>query len=155
MHGKGYGMPSSHAQFAAYFSISLSLFLLLRHQTTRHTSYRPSTFLQRISLSALACICAAFVALSRIYLNYHTPRQVWIGFAAGTVFAGVWFAFTTWLRKEGWIEWALDLDVVRLFRVRDLILTEDLQDAGWGRFVERRTRKGEANGRPAKANKAR
>jgi dolichyldiphosphatase len=155
MHGKGYGMPSSHAQFAAYFSVSLSLFLLLRHQTTQHTSYRPSTFLQRLSLSALACICALLVAISRIYLNYHTPRQVWIGTAAGTVFAGLWFVFTTWLRTEKWIEWALDLDVVRLFRVRDLILTEDLQDAGWGRWVERRNRTKKSNGRAVEAKKAR
>jgi dolichyldiphosphatase len=136
--GKGYGMPSSHSQFVAFFSLSLTLFLMFRHQTTSHTSYRPSSFAERLALSILACVCAVVVALSRIYLNYHTPRQVWVGFSAGLVFALVWFAFTSYLRSSGWIEWGLDLEIARQLRFRDLIMTEDLQDAGWGRWEDRR-----------------
>lgn len=142
--GKGYGMPSSHAQFVAFFSLHLTLFLLLRHQTTHHTSYRPSTFIERLALSILACFCAFLVAVSRIYLNYHTPRQVWIGFSAGLIFAVVWFSFTTYLRRAGWIEWGLELSLAKMLRMRDLILTEDLQDAGWGRFEAHRKAKREA-----------
>ena len=132
--GKGYGMPSSHAQFVAFFSLSLTLFLMFRHQTTTHTSYRPSTFAERLGLSILACFCAVLVALSRIYLNYHTPKQVWVGFSAGLAFAVVWFAFTSYLRAGGWIEWGLDLAIARQLRFRDLILTEDLQDSGFQKF---------------------
>ena len=142
MFGKGYGMPSSHSQFVAFFSLSLSFFLLFRHQTAHHTSYRPSTFIQRLSVSILACFCAISVAASRVYLSYHTPRQVWIGFGAGLAFAVVWFLFTTYLRSAGWIDWGLDLELSRLLRFRDLILTEDLQDAGWGRWEDRRKSKG-------------
>jgi dolichyldiphosphatase len=138
MFGKGYGMPSSHSQFVAFFSLSLSLFLLLRHQTTHHTSYRPSTFLERLFVSILACFCAVTVAVSRVYLTYHTPRQVCVGFGAGLIFAAVWFLFTTYLRSAGWLDWALDLEISRMLRFRDLILTEDLQDAGWGRWEDRR-----------------
>ena len=36
MNGKGYGMPSSHAQFAFFFAVSLSLFLLVRHGRDEH-----------------------------------------------------------------------------------------------------------------------
>lgn len=136
--GKGYGMPSSHAQFVAFFSLSLTLFLMFRHQPTHHTSYRPSTFIERLALSILACFCAVVVALSRIYLNYHTPRQVWVGFCAGLAFAVVWFIFTSYLRNASWIEWGLDLDIARHLRFRDLVMTEDLQDAGWGRWEARR-----------------
>ena len=138
MFGKGYGMPSSHSQFVAFFSLSLTLFLLLRHQTKTHTSYSPSTLAERAGLSFVSFICAFSVAASRVYLNYHSHRQVWVGFGAGLCFAVAWFLFTTYIRQTGWVEWGLDLWIARKLRIRDLILTEDLQDAGWGRFEERR-----------------
>ena len=157
MFGKGYGMPSSHSQFVAYFSLSLALFLLFRHQTTHHTSYRPSTFIERLSVAILACICALAVAASRVYLSYHTPKQVWIGFSAGLAFAIVWFLFTTYLRSAGWIGWGLDSGISRMLRFRDLILTEDLQDAGWGRWEERQkaNKGGLAPSGPVSKNKSR
>ena len=131
-------MPSSHSQFVAFFSLSLTLFLLFRHQTTTHTSYSPSSIVERAGLALVSFICAFSVAASRVYLNYHTPRQVWIGFSAGLCFAVAWFLTTTYLRQAGWVDWGLDLWIARQLRFRDLVLTEDLQDAGWGRFEERR-----------------
>jgi dolichyldiphosphatase len=61
-----------------------------------------------------------------------------VGVAAGAIFAIVWFAFTTTLRRTGWIEWSLETQLASLVRMRDLIVTEDLQDAGWARWDERR-----------------
>jgi len=141
MYGKGYGMPSSHAQFVAFFSLSLSLFLLLRHVPTPPTSYSPSSFVERLLLSLVACLCAAAVAASRVYLNYHTPKQVLAGVAAGISSAVVWFLFTKYLRRWGWIDWALETWLSRKFRMRDLITTEDLVDAGWRRWESRRKAK--------------
>lgn len=152
MHGKGYGMPSSHSQFAAYFAISLTLFLLLRHQPHPHpaatstTGSAPSasqpsslqSFTSRLLLSVISIFTASSVAMSRIYLIYHTPKQVLVGVAAGSIFAMIWFAFTSVLRSEGWVEWGLEFSVARWLRIRDLVLYEDLWDAGWGRFEERR-----------------
>ncbi|KAK5088302.1 hypothetical protein LTR05_002519 [Lithohypha guttulata] len=166
MHGKGYGMPSSHAQFVSFFAVSLTLFLLLRHQpSTQHhhnspprsstitgktstatnnfdpliyPTYRQSSLLERLVLSLLAICGATAVAASRIYLSYHTPRQVLVGVIAGILFALLWFMGTSWLRTEGWVEWGLDTYLARLVRLRDLIVTEDLQDAGWGRWEARR-----------------
>jgi dolichyldiphosphatase len=138
MYGKGYGMPSSHAQFVAFFSLSLSLFLLLRHVPTPSTSYSPSSFVERLLVSLAACLCAAAVAASRVYLNYHTPKQVLAGVAAGISFAVAWFVFTTCLRRWGWIDWALETWLSRKLRMRDLITAEDLIDAGWGRWESRR-----------------
>jgi dolichyldiphosphatase len=148
MHGKGYGMPSSHAQFVSFFAVSFSLFLLWRHVPTSSTSYSPSTFQERLLLSLLACVGAGAVAGSRIYLNYHTSRQVWVGVAAGVVFAVVWFVFTTFLHRCGIIGWTLETKLSRKLRIRDLITTEDIQDAGWGRWESRRKAKrdGVANG---------
>ena len=138
MYGKGYGMPSSHSQFVAFFSISLSLFLLLRHIPSPTTTHSPTSFTERLLLSFVACLCAAAVAVSRIYLNYHTPKQVMVGSAAGVFYGVVWFLVTTYLRRHGWVEWALDTWLAELLRIRDLIVTEDLVDAGWGRWEERR-----------------
>ncbi|KPI37934.1 putative dolichyldiphosphatase [Cyphellophora attinorum] len=152
--GKGYGMPSSHAQFAAYFCLHLTLFLVLRHQTSQQTStsHRPTSKIERLALSILVSFVAFLVATSRIYLNYHTPLQVWTGFGIGLAFAVLWFGFTTYLRSNGWVDWALDTKLARLFRMRDLLLTEDLQDAGWGRWEERRKAgKRDAGSVPAKA----
>ncbi|KAF2267611.1 DOLPP1 protein [Lojkania enalia] len=141
MHGKGYGMPSSHAQFVTFFSVSLSLFLLFRHVPHPTETHTPFTFFQRFVLSLLALASAAAVAASRIYLNYHTLKQVLVGCAAGFIFAIVWFGFTTYLRRAGWVEWILETNLARLFRVRDLVIQEDLVDSGWARWEERRLRR--------------
>lgn len=141
MYGKGYGMPSSHSQFVAFFAVSISLFLLFRHVPSRDTDYRQSTLLERAFFSGLAVCGAAMVAISRIYLNYHTPKQVGVGVAAGVIFAVLYFLFTTALRRAAWIEWALETPPARLVRLRDLITTEDLQDAGWSRWEARQKAK--------------
>jgi dolichyldiphosphatase len=138
MFGKGYGMPSSHSQFVTFFSVSLSLFLLLRHVPTPSTTHSPTSLPERLLLSSVACLCAVAVVVSRVYLNYHTPKQVLAGCAAGAFSATAWFLVTTYLRRYGWVEWALDSQVAEMFRVRDLVITEDLVDAGWGRWKEKR-----------------
>lgn len=175
---KGYGMPSSHAQFTAFWAVALSLFLLVRHrppppplQAHRRAdgagkaggrsgspsladvsraywsgglaaasasieaySHAPWTLAQRGALSAGALLVAALVACSRVYLGYHTARQVLAGFAAGAVSAAAWFAVTHVLRQTGLLAWALELPLARWFRVRDLVIAEDLCQAGWEKW---------------------
>lgn len=138
MHGKGYGMPSSHAQFVAYFSCYASLFLLLRHRPNFSVTPQALTYLQRTALSFLACVGASAVAISRLYLSYHTKKQVLVGFAAGVLFSIAWFSFTSYLRTFGWIDWALDLSLSRALRFRDLVVSEDLTEAGWQRWEAQR-----------------
>lgn len=78
------------------------------------------------------------VAASRVYLNYHTPKQVLVGCAAGVLFAIAWFMFTSYLRRSDWVGWGLETRLSRLLRMRDLCINEDIMDAGWGRWQERR-----------------
>lgn len=137
MQGKGYGMPSSHAQFAAFFSTSLTLFLLLRHQPSPHTSNHLPLH-QRALLSTLSLLSAAAIAQSRIYLNYHTPTQVYAGAVAGVACAIAWFVATSLARRYGWVDGVLGLRVCRAVRMRDLVVEEDLVEAGWEKFEERR-----------------
>lgn len=140
MHGKGYGMPSSHAQFVSFFSITLTLFLLFRHVPHPTETHTPFTLGGRFLLSLAALASAGAVAASRIYLSYHTPKQVIVGCFAGAIFALVWFGFTTILRRTGLIEWALETWISRALRVRDLVVQEDLVDSGWARWEDRRKR---------------
>lgn len=148
MYGNGYGMPSSHSQFVAFFSLSLSLFLLLRHVPDNSTNHSPATLGQRMTLSFLACTGAGAVAASRVYLNYHTPKQVLAGCTAGIIFGILWFLWTSHLRRAGWVEWALENQLLRTARMRDLIIGEDLVEAGWQRWeCKRRQRRRDGLGK--------
>lgn len=60
------------------------------------------------------------------------------GSAAGVFYGVAWFLVTTYLRRHGWVDWALETWLAELLRVRDLVITEDLVDAGWNRWEERR-----------------
>ena len=124
-------MPSSHAQFLAFFSVFLTLFLLIRHTPRSSPSHTPATLLQRLLLSLFVVLMAAAVSLSRIYLNYHTSRQVLAGCTAGAMAGLGWFVTIWWLRREGWVDWALEISIVKALRVRDLVLEEDVVQAGW------------------------
>lgn len=122
----------------AFFSVYLVLFLLFRHTPASATSYPLSGTLLRGAVTIVLLGVAGAVAVSRVYLNYHTPHQVLAGSAAGVVCAVGWFVVTGLLRRWGWIDWALDLTLVRLTRARDLVISEDLAEAGWQRWEARR-----------------
>ncbi|CEI39250.1 hypothetical protein FVEN_g12572 [Fusarium venenatum] len=145
IHGKGYGMPSSHAQFVAFWSVSLALFLLVRHKPPRVLKgraesgvHRPWSVVERVAVSVAGMAIAAATAWSRVYLNYHTPKQVVIGCAAGAVSAIGWFIIVAIVRQTGWLGWALETPLARVFRVRDLVVEEDMCQAGWEKWEERR-----------------
>ncbi|OTA00387.1 hypothetical protein A9Z42_0086570 [Trichoderma parareesei] len=167
IHGKGYGMPSSHAQFVAFWSVSLALFLLIRHkprpqqQQQQHAKSNPSSssslslsstiniweggrpwsLAERLAVSLAAALVAAATAWSRIYLNYHTATQVAAGVAAGVVFALVWFVATDILRRTGWLAWGLELPPAKMLRIRDLVVEEDMCQAGWEKWEEKKRKK--------------
>ena len=128
MLGKGYGMPSSHSQFVAYFAVYLTLFLLFRHKADARVHRVP---LLHYFVALLVIAVGGATAISRIYLQYHTPRQVLAGVTAGIVSAIGWFLVTVWLRRQGWVDWALDLKVSQMLRMRDLVIYEDLVEAGY------------------------
>ncbi|KAL5594798.1 hypothetical protein BROUX41_001707 [Berkeleyomyces rouxiae] len=152
--GKGYGMPSSHAQFVAFWSVTIALFMLVRHSppgstvaTTRKAVPKNGTqaprsrsipILERLFATVGAFGLAAAVASSRIYLGYHTLNQVLIGITAGVICALGWFFVTSMARQMGLLTWGLELPLVRWLRVRDLLLEEDPAAAGWEKWDTRR-----------------
>ncbi|KAK3994783.1 putative dolichyldiphosphatase [Cladorrhinum sp. PSN332] len=172
---KAYGMPSSHAQYMAFWAVALGLFLCVRHRpvhkghpgpvpaeevdlfkdvtkvykekgfegVSRHIeaySHSPWSMAQRVSVTAAACAAAGLVSWSRVYLGYHTVKQVLAGTAAGVVSAVAWFAVTYLMRETGLLAWLLEFPVARWLRIRDLVVEEDLCQAGWEKWEERRVR---------------
>ena len=143
MHWKGYGMPSSHAQFVAFFSVYTTLWVFLRWDNIAPSCrsmlelisvIRCNHFplLKRVAVTILSFSGASAISLSRIYLSYHTPKQVLAGNIAGAGLAIFWFCTTSYLRRCDirmvdrtpwqWIMWAgsfiwmkdmcLDVDLV-------------------------------------------
>lgn len=139
MYGKGYGMPSSHAQFVAFFAVYFSLWIYLR---ARHLP----TY-ERVLISATSVVASVAISISRIYLSYHTRLQVACGYSVGVVFALAWFGFTTWLRVTtlgqvggGWgLEtltggrklWDWMLWATQIVYVKDLLADVDLVRWEW------------------------
>ena len=82
MLGKGYGMPSSHAQFVAFFAVYLGLWVVVRHDPWKNTESKthvPTPMWQRVGLALLAMGGAVAVAQSRMYVlrpKYHPNGQV-------------------------------------------------------------------------------
>ncbi|KAK7730383.1 hypothetical protein SLS53_009001 [Cytospora paraplurivora] len=201
--GKGYGMPSSHAQFVVFWAVAMVLFLLARHApswsdhgygprrrgnnaatatTTRNGgvgggnsngnaqegggrdkeagappaarprrgiwdqdwvalesyAHRPWSLAERAVASALVLSVAAAVAWSRVYLGYHTVTQVLAGCLAGALSALAWYGATHVVRETGLLAWALESPLARSLRIRDLVVSEDLCQAGWERWEERK-----------------
>ncbi len=93
---------------------------------------------ERAAISLLALVVAALVAWSRVYLNYHTVRQVLAGCVAGAACAVGWFGVTAVVRNIGLLAWAVDLPPAQWLRIRDLVVEEDLAHAGWERWVDKK-----------------
>jgi dolichyldiphosphatase len=142
MPGKNsYGMPSSHAQFAFFFSTYCALFLLLRHRPSS-TTVTPSGDFERVFVAVAGIATAGAVAASRVYLGYHTSKQVMVGGAAGVTMAVFWYVVVGYLRSSGLVSNLLDMDLLKQWRIRDLLPEEDFADAGWARWQSRRAKLG-------------
>lgn len=175
---RGYGMPSSHAQFLSFWAVTIILFVWLRRkpgaarvkggrlrvnegkvvvngverdldntfhpETTLSDVYRlqleyrslTNVFITLISLASMVVM-----GYSRVYLHYHTTKQVMAGTAAGSAFAIVWFTVTEAARRTGLVDWFLRYGIVRAARIRDLMCEEDLVEVGWQVWEERQRQK--------------
>lgn len=126
--------PSCSPSLSPTLCLSLSLFLLLRYKSSASDHYRTASFLERLALSVIACVCAGLVAASYVYLNYHMPKQVLVECAASAFSAISWFLSTTFLRRSRLLDLVLKNDLARFLRMRDLAATEDLAETGWARW---------------------
>lgn len=84
-----YGMPSSHAQFMAFFSVYLTLFAYIRLKM--HVSENFMDNIRKHFMSSASIVSAVLVFYSRVYLRYHTLEQVLWGAFVGLVAGVLWF----------------------------------------------------------------
>ncbi|KAF8963458.1 hypothetical protein BDZ97DRAFT_1919884 [Flammula alnicola] len=91
--GNGYGFPSSHSQYMAYFASFLTCHLYFRHRFSS-TGYPVLDFLWRMIVYAGLLGWSGLVAYSRYYLGYHNGNQIFWGLAIGTIL-GVPLYFVT------------------------------------------------------------
>ncbi|XP_065917021.1 dolichyldiphosphatase 1-like isoform X2 [Dysidea avara] len=83
-----YGMPSSHAQFMAFFATYLTLFLWIRIHSL---SSGHMDVIWKAIATFTAQVMAVIVCVSRVYLIYHTTSQVMWGALIGIVTGCCWF----------------------------------------------------------------
>jgi dolichyldiphosphatase len=133
--------------------LSLSLFLLLRYKPSASDHYRTASFLERLALSIIACVCAGLVAASHVYLNYHMPKQILVECAAGAFSAILWLLSTTFLRRSGLLGLVLKNDLARFLRMRDLTVMEDLAETGRARWESLKAQQSTPNGALKKKSK--
>jgi dolichyldiphosphatase len=57
--------------------------------------------------------------MSRIYLRYHTPRQVLCGVGIGVVLGVSWYLTVGVLRMMGVVDWILELPIIQMLWFKD------------------------------------
>jgi len=77
------------------------------------------TLLWRLAHGLVVFIAASVVSMSRIYLRYHTPRQVAIGAGVGACLGAAWYLFVMLLRYTGWVDWVLRIRAVEMLWFKD------------------------------------
>ncbi|KAG9325867.1 hypothetical protein KVV02_006861 [Mortierella alpina] len=122
--GDGYGMPSSHSQFMAYFA-TYTIILMYRRGVL------PGAIIPH-AVSVLVVVWAALVVYSRVHLYYHTWQQVVAGTICGIIFAlSYYFIANKFLRTTGLFEWIVDHPWSRELHVRDTDSIPDLAKFDW------------------------
>jgi dolichyldiphosphatase len=82
-----HGMPSSHTSAAFFYAT----FTLLHSRQRLRQQQRPAAAALLVMEQAATWAVAAAVAVSRIYLGYHSALQVAAGAALGTLLGVVWY----------------------------------------------------------------
>ncbi|KAF9379679.1 hypothetical protein BGX21_002568 [Mortierella sp. AD011] len=127
--GNGYGMPSSHSQFMAYFA-SYMVILMYRSDVS---SGEVSPHL----VSVVVVIWSLFVIYSRVHLYYHTWQQVVAGSLCGCLFAvGYYFFVQKFLRSRGMQDWMLDNSFARYVYLVDREQIDHVYQWEWDQFQQ-------------------
>ncbi|KAK3821069.1 MAG: PAP2 superfamily-domain-containing protein [Benniella sp.] len=124
--GEGYGMPSSHSQFMAYFATYM---ILLMHGSSGSVSPH------LISLGV--ALWSILVIYSRVHLYYHTWQQVVAGSICGCAIAAAYYFFVQkFLRLKGMQDWMLDNAVARWFYLVEREQMDNVYQWEWDQFQQ-------------------
>ncbi|KAF9994020.1 hypothetical protein BGZ80_002623 [Entomortierella chlamydospora] len=122
--GDGYGMPSSHSQFMAYFATYMVIMMCRR-------GIEPGAIIPQ-TVCAAVTVWSALVVYSRVHLYYHTWQQVVAGTICGFIFAlFYYYIVNNILRPMGILEWIVDHPWARRLHARDTDAIPDLAKFDW------------------------
>lgn len=123
--GHGYGFPSSHSQWMAYFSTFLILHIHFRHRFTS-TGYVIVDQAFRLLVYMGLILWAALVCYSRYHLTYHTVDQVLWGCLIGVAIGCVTYASCEYIPNNyphtflgKFRRGLLNSSILQWFRLRD------------------------------------
>ncbi|SCU90620.1 LANO_0D09384g1_1 [Lachancea nothofagi CBS 11611] len=106
-----HGMPSAHSQFMGFFLAYWSLKLVLHWKGI-------STARKFGSIVAMA-LTTFMVAVSRIYLGYHSLAQVSVGVALGGLLGSLFYLAVGIIRYVGLLDWLLSWRLCQMLWVKD------------------------------------
>nr|ACO11104.1 Dolichyldiphosphatase 1 [Caligus rogercresseyi] len=109
-----YGMPSSHSQFMCFAYFYFILFITFR---VRHKFEALEMCWKGLSVLGLG-VLTLLVSYGRLYLQYHTLSQVFVGALVGILFASLWFLLTQTL-------FAIYFPVIASWRISEFFLIRD------------------------------
>jgi dolichyldiphosphatase len=119
---KDYGMPSSHAQFMGYI-LAYLIALLRYHVRFTEGSSRSLPISEKVlkGICFTMLISVSFLVIfGRVYLNYHTPSQVLVGFICGTMMGNLWFYIYQQCLQWGWIDRLCRLTLAERLMIKNL-----------------------------------
>lgn len=123
--GNGYGFPSSHSQYMAFFATFLVLHLHCRHKFVS-TGFWAVDVLWQAAVHFALIGWAVVVAYSRLHLAYHSHHQVLWGATIGVVFAAFWYLVTEHIPTRNpdsvlgqWRDFIIRNPVSKWIRLRD------------------------------------
>ena len=90
----GYGMPSDHSQFMAFFAAFSVCWIHYRDDLALSTNTASRKQLNKLTkrfLTSVLILWSLAVVWSRLYLNAHTIPQVRVGAMLGTIAGTIWF----------------------------------------------------------------
>ncbi|CAO3565444.1 unnamed protein product [Mortierella alpina] len=137
--GDGYGMPSSHSQFMAYFATYMVILMYRMGSSPGAVSPHVVTF--------VVLIWSTLVIYSRVHLYYHTWQQVVAGTICGCAFAaGYYFFVQRFLRSRGVLDWMLDNAFARWSHLVDRGQMDHVYQWEWEQFQQwRKVSQGKAD----------
>ncbi|XBW38307.1 hypothetical protein QEN19_003896 [Hanseniaspora menglaensis] len=111
----GYGMPSAHSQFMGFLTGYMVLRILF---FWRFDKTFKGLMCKYIGLSLLIG-STLLVAFSRVYLQYHSLKQVSVGVALGLFLGSSYFVVIQYIRRFGFCDWLMTLRISEFFAMKD------------------------------------
>jgi len=116
-HWVEFGMPSSHAQFMWFFTMYILFFLFVR-LTRPSAAFASRDLFWKIVVFIACLVTSSTVSYGRIYLGYHSWRQVIYGNLVGATLGSLWFAVVHWLATPIF-PWITSLRISETLMIRD------------------------------------